>query len=984
MLLAVLRPVRALRGPARVARSLTRRFSSETWTVERTRRTFTDYFETKRAHSFVKSAAVVPLSDPTLLFANAGMNQFKPIFLGQVEPGTALEGLTRATNSQKCIRAGGKHNDLEDVGLDTYHHTFFEMMGSWSFGDYFKAEAIQWATELMCEVYGLDKERLYATYFEGDDGLEPDLEAKQLWLDAGFAPERVIPGNKADNFWEMGDSGPCGPCTELHYDCIGGRDAAALVNMDDASVIEIWNLVFIQFNRDGRTGELSSLPAKHVDTGLGLERLVAILNEKPSNYDTDAFQFLFEATHQLLPAGSAKYGGKLGEEDIGLRDTAYRAVADHVRCLSFAIADGAVVSNEGRGYVLRRILRRAVRYGVQTLGASPGFFSKLAPALAASPYGEAYPELRSELARVVAVLEEEEATFETTLERGLKYLDDEITQLSSTEKLSGASAFFLYDSLGFPVDLTELVAREKGFAVDLPGFEAEMETQVQRSREDRKQKAADALGSATISLGAAETAALLSSGMQPTLSSAVGDVVSDDALSGTGAVQALFVVDESDALKRVEAHTFGGPVGIVLDRSPFYAEAGGQAADAGSITIDGVELVVRDVQAFAGYVLHTCVAEEGSVATAATASAEVDAERRRKNSINHSMTHALNWALWTKLGDGVAQRGSDNDADRLRFDFSHGKGLSPSELEEVEALVNGVIEQDDPVQRALVPLSEAMEIPALRAVFGENYPDPVRVVAVGLGGATIDDVRADPANNKWRGASIELCGGTHTPSVGDAKRFVITREEAVAKGVRRVEAVTNGRAAEASRVGDELLKACQALEQADAPTADEQKDLRARIDGATCSASLKPKLRAALEAVAKKLAARDKAAGAAAAGAAAELVVKKCDEAAVAGKTAVVVEVPAGVDGKAVGKLAKKIHKAHPGLALFIVAGDGKVGAFAAVPEGHALGPAGAWLNAALEPLGGRGGGKPAFAQGSAKGDASAVVAAAAAFEGVN
>merc|ERR1719310_1355736 len=344
----------------------------------------------------------------------------------------------------------------------------------------------------------------------------------------------------------------------------------------------------------------------------------------------------------------------------------------------------------------------------------------------------------------------------------------------------------------------------------------------------------------------------------------------------------------------------------------FYAEAGGQKNDIGTIQVDGVTLQVRDVQAYAGYVLHTCIASEGSISVSAKAQASVDAENRRRNSINHSMTHALNWALWTKLGDGVAQRGSDNDAERLRFDFSHGKALSTDELEEVEELVNTVIEKDDPVQRALVPLDEAMKIESLRAVFGENYPDPVRVVAVGLGEDTLDDVRKDPSNEKWRAASIELCGGTHSLASGDAQRFVITREEAVAKGVRRVEAVTNGKAAEAARVGDELLAACQTLEKQEAPSQDEQKELRARIDAATCSAALKPKLRASLEAVAKRLAAAEKAKGAAAAGAAAEVVVEKCDEAAAAGHTSVVVEVPAGVDGKSVGKLAKKIHKAHP------------------------------------------------------------------------
>merc|ERR1719482_1422270 len=615
MLLAVLRPVQALRGPTHKARQLTRRFSGEAWTVARTRTAFTDYFESKRAHSFVKSSPVVPLSDPTLLFANAGMNQFKPIFLGQVEPGTSLEGLTRATNSQKCIRAGGKHNDLEDVGLDTYHHTFFEMMGSWSFGDYFKAEATAWAKELLVDVYGLDMDRMYATYFEGspEEGLEPDYEARDLWLAAGFKPEQVIPGSKADNFWEIGDSGPCGPCTELHYDALGGRgDVAHLVNMDDPTVIEIWNLVFIQFERDGKTKRLSSLPAQHVDTGLGLERLVAILNEVPSNYDTDAFSGLFAATLAELPEGSAPYGGLLGDDDRAqnYRDTAYRAIADHVRCLSFAIADGARPSNEGRGYVLRRILRRAVRYGLSTLGAEPGFMARLAPALAASHFGDYYPELREELPTIVEVLAEEEATFAKTLERGVKYLDEELDKLKATDVLGGDAAFFLYDSLGFPVDLTAQMAEERGFLVDEPGFEAAMQAQVDRSKADRKARAEAALV--------------------------------DAATCGPGAA-----------------------VGVVLDATPFYAEAGGQASDRGSLVLGGASVDVIDVQAYAGYVVHT-IASGADVALAVGDAADglVDGDARRKHAVNHMMTHAVNHALWAELGDGVGQRGSDANDER--------------------------------------------------------------------------------------------------------------------------------------------------------------------------------------------------------------------------------------------------------------------------------------------------------------------------------
>jgi len=636
--------------------------------------------------------------------------------------------------------------------------------------------------------------------------------------------------------------------------------------------------------------------------------------------------------------------------------------------------------------VLRRILRRAVRYGVSTLGAEPGFFAKLAPALAASPYGDAYPELRAELPKIVAALEDEETTFAKTLDRGMSYLDEALFALPKNGELAGDDAFFLYDSLGFPADLTALVARESGRTVDEAGFEAAMARQVQMSREDRAAKAAAARGVSAIALGAAETASLAEE-LAATVEVGVADAVPDDAVSASGLVKALFVVDDAGAMRRVDRHDFrDGPAGIVLDRTPFYAEAGGQAADVGSLDVGGASLEVRDVQSYAGYVVHTCVAETGVVETGAPATAAVDADARRKCSINHSMTHALNWALKTRLGDGVAQRGSDNQPDRLRFDFSHGAALSLDDLEETERLVNGVIASSRPVQRKLVPLDEARGIPALRAVFGEAYPDPVRVVAVNLDG-TVDDVLADPESDRWDGVSIELCGGTHAVDAGAAEAFVITQEAAVAKGVRRIEAVTGGAARDALAAGDELVEAAATLDAEDAGedpagVARRAKALRKRVDASTCGATVKPKLRLTIEGVQKKLAALEKAEAAKAAGAAGDAVLEAAAAAADAGKTALVTTVPPGVDGKAMAKLCTKVQKAHPALALLAVApGGGKVGAFASVPDGHGVESAPAWLNAALAPLGGRGGGKPTFAQGSAKGDdVDAVIAAAEAF----
>jgi len=459
------------------------------WTASKARQAYIDYFTTRREHQFIRSSPVVPLNDPTLLFANAGMNQFKQIFMGQLDPSSPLQGVRRAANSQKCIRAGGKHNDLDDVGRDVYHHTFFEMLGNWSFGDYFKMEAIDMAWELLTKVYGLNPDRLYASYFGGDTelGLPSDEEAKELWK--RYIPEeRILPFDKADNFWEMGAIGPCGPCSEIHYDRIGGRDASSLVNADDPDVIEIWNLVFMQFYRE-ETGELTDLPNQHIDTGMGFERLLSILQGKRSNYDTDLFAPLFNAVHAQV--GGLPYQGRVGDDDIDLRDMAYRVIVDHARTLTLAIADGAVPSGEGRGYVLRRILRRAVRYGRQMLDAPPGFFSTLVPSVVQT-LGSGFPEIAEAAEQVQRVLRSEEAAFDRTVERGMQYFTEMKAELAleGGTVISGQRAFLLYDSHGFPLDLTQQMAEEAGLTVDAAGFETAMENQKTRSREALKEQQA--------------------------------------------------------------------------------------------------------------------------------------------------------------------------------------------------------------------------------------------------------------------------------------------------------------------------------------------------------------------------------------------------------------------------------------------------------------------------------------------------------------
>ena len=944
--------------------------SGESWSADAVRSRFIRYFEQQRGHTPVPSSAVVPHDDPTLLFTNAGMNQFKPLFVGQAEPGSALASLRRATNSQKCIRAGGKHNDLEDVGMDTYHHTFFEMLGSWSFGDYFKAEAIAWAWELLTVEYGLPPSRMYATYFGGDEalGLPPDEEARRLWLTV-LPPERVLPGAAADNFWEMGDTGPCGPCSEIHYDRIGGRDAAPLVNQDDPDVLEVWNLVFMQFDRE-RGGVLRPLPAQHVDTGMGFERLVSILQGARSNYDTDVFAPLFGRIEQLT--GAAPYGGVLGACEAGRRDTAYRVVADHVRTLSVALADGALPSNEGRGYVLRRVLRRAVRYARQVLGAREGVLAALVPTVVAS-LGGAFPELAARQAAIQEVLAEEEAAFTSTLARGIKELNAraEAVRAAGGSQIDGETAFFLYDTMGFPLDLTELMAREAGLGVDAEGFARQMAEQKARSS---AAAAAARGGGAGLVLGAEQTARLAEDGTPHT------DDADKYVWAEPGVPSTLRAVLGRTGF--VEAAAGGEPLGLVLDRTAFYAEAGGQACDVGSLLLgrgeDGeaeAEFVVSGVQSYGGFILHTGEVTRGTLRVGAPLRCAVDYGRRRKVAPNHTLTHLLNLALLRVLGDGVAQKGSDVDEHRLRFDFSHGKAMSAAQLDEVETLVREAVADALPVHSKVVPLAETTAIASLRSVFGERYPGKVRVVSVG---PTVDEWLAHPADEREGRLSVELCGGTHLRNTAEAGEFVLAEEMAVAKGVRRVIGLTGEAAAEARAEGEQLAARLAALAAAGGEGGPPEQleatrvalaELRADLDAATASAGLKAGLRADIGERSARVGKALKQALAAELDRASASAVEEAAAAAAAGDRFTVLRLVPGMD-KAAQPLAQKVVK-QTGLPVLVLAPDaegGRVMACAAVPEGVAAEgalQANAWLASALSELGGKGGGRSTFAQGA-------------------
>ncbi|KAJ9475070.1 putative Alanine--tRNA ligase, mitochondrial (putative) [Pseudozyma hubeiensis] len=761
------------------------------WPATKVRDTFTGYFK-ERAHTFVPSSSTIPYDDPTLLFANAGMNQYKPIFLGIADPNSSFGSMKRAVNSQKCIRAGGKHNDLDDVGKDTYHHTFFEMLGNWSFGDYFKKEAIEMAWELLTKVYGLPKDRLYVTYFEGDakQGLEPDLEARDLWLSVGVEADHILTGDAKDNFWEMGATGPCGPCSEIHYDRIGGRNASDLVNKDDPNVIEIWNNVFMQFNRED-DGSLRPLPAKHIDTGMGFERLVSILQDKPSNYDTDVFTPIFNKIQQLT--GARAYTGKLGAEDKDGIDTAYRVVADHVRTLTFAISDGGVPDRDGRGYVLRRILRRGTRYVRKYFQVPIGsFFSQLVPTLV-DQMGHFFPEITKKVEDVKAILDEEEASFARTLDRGEKLFEEYAAKAKAagSKQLSGNDVWKLYDTFGFPVDLTLIMAEEQGLGVNEKEFEAAQAESKELSKAGGKKGEAEVVKFDVHDLGHLEK----DSSVPKT---------QDDFKYGVNTVKASVKAIYQDHAFFPETTKIGDRAknfGILLDRTCLYAESGGQQADTGSIVIDGkTEFVVEDAQVFSGYVLHIGHLKSGELSLNDEVVVSYDQSRRGPLQSNHTATHILNFGLREILGDHIDQKGSLVAPTKLRFDFSHKQGVNVQELKKIEDISIDWIKRDVGVYSKEMPLDIAQKIPGLRAVFGEAYPNPVRVVTLEY---DLDTIAGDIENTKWRGTSVEFCGGTHVAKTGDIREFVITEESGIAKGIRRIIAVTGDEAASVTKVAND-------------------------------------------------------------------------------------------------------------------------------------------------------------------------------------
>ena len=697
------------------------------------RQQFLDFFKSK-GHQIVPSAPIVVKNDPTLLFTNAGMNQFKDYFLGNKKPENP-----RIADTQKCLRVSGKHNDLEEVGVDTYHHTMFEMLGNWSFGDYFKKEAIAWSWELLTEVYKLDKNRLYVTIFEGDEkeNLPRDEEAYNEWK-KWIAEDRILLGNKKDNFWEMGDTGPCGPCTEIHYDTRpeANNDGHAMVNNDDTGmVMEIWNNVFIQFNRL-KDGSLEPLPAKHVDTGMGFERLVRVLQGKQSNYDTDVFTGTIAAIEKIT--------GKQYKTGDSKESIAFRVLSDHIRAISFTIADGQLPSNTGAGYVIRRILRRAVRYYYSYLDQKQPLLHQLLPVIAAQ-FESVFPELKAQQDFVSKVIKEEEDAFLRTLDKGLKRIDDIISASSakSVSTISGRDAFELYDTYGFPIDLTRLIASENKLAVDEKGFEVEMQQQKNRSR------AATAI----------DTEDWV-------------DVVENNSVKFVG-YDSLEVQTKVTKYRKVKAKGKEA-FQLVLETTPFYAESGGQVGDTGVLNFEGEEIKIIDTKKENDLIIH--FAEKLPINISAQVTAKVDADRRKKTAIHHSATHLLHAALRSVLGTHVAQKGSLVNDEYLRFDFSHFAKVSEEEMGRIEAIVNEKIRANVPVVIKEMSKDDAVAMGAM-ALFGEKYGEVVRVVIM------------DP---KY---SIELCGGTHVGSTGELGYFKILSEGAVAAGVRRIEAVS-GAAAE--------------------------------------------------------------------------------------------------------------------------------------------------------------------------------------------
>ncbi len=891
------------------------------------RQSFLDFFR-EREHTIVPSASLLPDS-PNLLFTNAGMNQFVPIFLGERKPDVSrwpgvIPGRdTRAADTQKCIRAGGKHNDLEDVGFDTYHHTFFEMLGNWSFGDYFKKEAIEWAWELLTERWGFPKHRLYATVYKPDPG-EPgelDEEALEIWRkifrDAGLDPEvHVRFGNQKENFWMMGDTGPCGPCSEIHIDLTPKGDSQGrLVNAGSPWCIEIWNLVFIQLNANP-DGTYSPLPARHVDTGMGFERAAAVIqctrgfqdfSRLVSNYETDIFQPLFRRISEL---SGRTYAGTLpdrGEDGAPILrteqqwiDIAFRVIADHIRAVAFAIADGILPGNTDRHYVIRRILRRAVRYG-RTLGFHDLFFYKLVAVLAET-MGDVFPEIREKQRHVEEVIQSEEAAFNRTLDRGIEIFNEEVqrilSQSTASKVLPGEVAFRLYDTYGFPLDLTQLMARERGLTVDLEGFQKLMEEQRERARRAQKKE--------TIEIQRADT-------LPPTR------FVGYDTLSVQTRVLAV-----------LQAR---GKPAIVLEQTPFYAEAGGQIGDRGTLQAEGQTWQVIDTQKVGETWLHILDADPNGPLpeVGMEVTATVDRDRRLATQRHHTATHLLHWALGQVLGPDVMQKGSYVGPDKLTFDFN-ARPLSAEQIAAIERLVNERIVENHPISWTEVKYDHIRDRKDIRQIFGEKYGEWVRVLQIG----------GDP--HGLNGFSMELCGGTHCRATGELGLFRIVSESAVAAGIRRIEAQAGLVAYESTR--NELALIDRISKRVGSPPHELERKIENLIQ---TQKSLEKQLRSLIQKQAvqeaRALVDRKKQCGSF------QALIERVD-----------------YDADTLQAMANALRDIFPGPIFLAGVSNGAVSLVATVPKDlTAKVHAGKWMQAVAPVVGGRGGGRPDNARGGGR-----------------
>ena len=961
------------------------------WPAAKVRSTFIEFFKS-RAHTVVPSASVVPQNDKTLLFINSGMAQFKSLFLGTADRSTDYGKMKRAVDSQLCIRAGGKHNDLDDVGKDTYHHTLFEMVGNWSFGDYYKKDAIEWAWELLTEVFKLPKERLYVTYFEGDPrhGLAADEEAREVWRKL-LPDARILKGNAKDNFWEMGDTGPCGPCTEIHYDHIGGRDAASLVNNDDPTVVEVWNLVFMQYNRTSKGGELVPLPAKHVDTGMGLERLIAALQQKRSNYDTDLWTPMFRKIQEVTKFARS-YAELVASPDADtpnspsrLAIVAYRVIADHSRCLTVALSDGAAPDNQGRGFVLRRIIRRAIRYGVQFLGAEFGFFTRLVPAVVESLGGHfTYLADETTQRRVSTLLREEEDSFAKTWRTGLKHFEKavESSRAANSAEVNPEDVFTLHDRYGFPVDLTLLLAERENLTVDTERFKEVMKkNQVGGGRTEAAKHFFDTY----------QVDDLNRRQVAPT-----NDAAKFVWESCEARIVAIFNKATGTFLDAVPSDMSEPElIGVVLDRTNFYSEGGGQIFDTGSFERSGNlgNFEVKRCFAFGGYVVHIGDLTRGELKVGDVVTLDVDYERRTPIAINHTTTHVLNHALRDVLQFGhpdqfteVHQKGSLVTEDYLRFDFSWNNKLSTEDIAATEKLLNAAIAAQLPVHSKGVPLAQAMNIKYLRGEFGTKYGDVVNVVCVGK---SIDDLLADPQSEDNRKYSIELCGGTHIRSFDQVRRAVFIAEDSLTKGVRRATLFT-GDAAAAAVAQANAFRAEFAKIKASATTDYDAKGkefsvLAKRVGDSQIPLLDKVSIRDDLDKAQRETINDKKAAAAQMKAAATDAGKAYAEKHLAGGKGAPFAVLKLDMaDREAIQAAMDAVTKGAPAgsaVSVFAVGADAaKALAIASVAQAHIDRGLNAveWVQAAC---GGKGGGKPAAAQGGLNADAAdAAVTAAQAY----